>query len=99
MTNIFYSFDEQIDTHNKDIETYRKLAPKLLPIIKLYRKELKDVSLHLDYCVLSFPYDETPSEIYHVLDENQLNGRPLCRSGFGFTSMGPTFDEISVSLK
>jgi len=33
--NIFSEFDKQIKNHNRDIEYYRKLAPKLMPVIIL----------------------------------------------------------------
>ena len=94
--DIFDKFNEAIDDNNNKIEIYRKLAPNLMPVIKIFQKEIKSISLSLNYCSLTFK--KFPDRIYHVLDENGLTGEPNCNSGLSY-SFGDRDDIMTVSLK
>jgi len=96
--NIFSQFDKHVQKHNQDIEYYRKLAPKLMPIIKIYQKETQKIYLNLTYCIFYFKNEKTPVRFYHVLDENELIGSPICQNGLGISST-PIYSEVLVSLK
>lgn len=98
--DIFAEFNKEIKSHNKDIETYRELTPKVMPIIEMYQKELERTALGLNKCVFYFPYDKVPTRFYHELDDHDLVGEPICYNSTGWTSFGgPLYSEVLVTLK
>jgi len=99
--DIFTIFDEEVDRHNEEINSYRRLAPKIMPVMKILSKEIKNIYLGLTYCTLTFKGDKLPDRIYHILDENNLTGVPVCHSysGLGYGYRGEEHPQITVSDK
>lgn len=86
-TDIYKEFNEGIDSHNSDIETYRELIPKAKVIIERYKDYFERVSVSYTSIILTpKDKDRLPPLFYCEALELGVLAREIESYGMHFNS-------------